>query len=795
MKQIFTLLLIVFHSATGNTQAGPFLCPADTLSNAVWEYLGGPPAKVTAYAQSKNRVFAGTEKGLFFSDNQGTNWVLHPQTRGKKIENLYANDSVVLFQYLNTYSIGPVSIPSVRFLEVFSSINNGGSFFPAYILDGDAVPFFSSFTPYVWTAFKDLGGGVLYFDHGLPYTGMGTSNPYDNTRYVSTDFGRTWQTHHLTTTSYFFPVSPVVQQLSFCENVLLGTQSVLDTATGFTGLLLVLNGSVSDTLVGYYGSLRNFVFAGGDLYAFNISSYSIPTFRKFAHVLQDDLPLSETIDTLHFPDETSHPSAFWSKDTLLWFKFLNGNLYRSSIYHPHDVSFQYKDLSNVSIAFAAMPAGQFRCDNRQRTLRSMDNGDTWTPAYTHLTTIAYPAFDDCNQPVATYEKNNYLSPVALHYRLESDDQWQYLDSSAEKSLRVPVGKAFGAYYMHQGQYGKIYKSPECLDDPVWELSSLNLNSNDVVLQNGDKAYSYLHNCYGCVVRVSTDGDIWEPGGFYTHGDLYFAGDTLLFLDKTSLRFSTDQGTTWQTRTFPADFDFSWIGFENHNLKAIDNKPAALQWVICQDFMNSDLASSWQGKCPLSHNDHAYTQFGDATIKINLADHASGIFFLHAQDGLYISNDDAGTWHRFSGLPFRNYFQQPAYQTGVVQYGSAEGGNGYRIYDGYLYAFTDNEGIWRTDWAPILAQLPETGIVETETLAEAGIFLFPNPAKDVIYINMPEHVAGGMIRVTDGLLREVQAKKFQGNSMQLEVAQWPSGIYFLVVQADNGAVFCGKWSKL
>lgn len=795
---VFSLVLGCLPGIS-NAQSNPFLCPADTLQNIQWEAVDGPPAKATAFGQSGDRVFAATDAGLFYSDDTGASWQIQPSTRGMKIERLYAHDSLVLFQYQKTLSIGPYSTPAVQQLIIYRSFDRGNTFQVVYSLDGDGEYFFSLIYPYVSTPFKDLGGGFLYFEHGLPYLGYGAADPYENTRYYTYNYGKNWNSVSLTHVGLSLPPFKITQKLSFCNDTLLGVQAAADT-NGNSGFQLNLyphgqfaGDPVTDTLFTQL-PLYHFIYYRGDVYAFVFASSSQLLLQRYSGVLNMDFPASTSADTLLFTAENNTlPSSIWSTDTVLWFRFGNGNIYTSSVQHPKNLSFRYKDIASAFTTFADLPSGQYRCDSRNRTYRSTNKGATWAAAYSGLTTGAWFLTDPCERPVVTPKKVAGPEPP-LCYALEPDGSWAYVDSTLEQNMIWTAGKAFGEYYF--SNQSKIYKSPECSPEPAWEKSALSSNNCcDVVVQSGNRAYAYPVNCLGCKVWVSDDGDDWQESGFYSAGRLYFSGDTLIFLNKTQLRFSTDQGANWETRFFPDNFDFSWIALEHRRVVGLEDKGTGLQWLVCADFTQSGDTAAWHGRCPLEKPQHAYATFGDAVEEAKLADYSGGVLFLHALEGVYISGDASETWHRLPDLPFKNVYQIPHYQFGTIQTDTVEGGNGYKIIGNYLYAFTDHFGVWRSDWQSILDQLPADGVLSAHQPTEVkNMSIVPNPTSGFTRIELPQGVAGGTFRIFDPVLRLVSGRSFQGNGFDLVVNDLPAGVYFLSVRTENGEVFSGRLVK-
>lgn len=79
----------------------------------------------------------------------------------------------------------------------------------------------------------------------------------------------------------------------------------------------------------------------------------------------------------------------------------------------------------------------------------------------------------------------------------------------------------------------------------------------------------------------------------------------------------------------------------------------------------------------------------------------------------------------------------------------------------------------------------TGIASPDKSAE--INLFPNPATDKISIAMPENYSGGTAVVFDLTGKAIIRRSFSGNKMEIDLAEFAAGTYFLEIRDMNGMV--------
>jgi hypothetical protein len=83
-------------------------------------------------------------------------------------------------------------------------------------------------------------------------------------------------------------------------------------------------------------------------------------------------------------------------------------------------------------------------------------------------------------------------------------------------------------------------------------------------------------------------------------------------------------------------------------------------------------------------------------------------------------------------------------------------------------------------------IDETGI--EEMLHESAIKLYPNPASDVLRIEMQNHFSG-IITITDALGKELYQSSTEKNSshFSIDLREFPPGLYFVSFRNEGGGV--------
>ena len=84
----------------------------------------------------------------------------------------------------------------------------------------------------------------------------------------------------------------------------------------------------------------------------------------------------------------------------------------------------------------------------------------------------------------------------------------------------------------------------------------------------------------------------------------------------------------------------------------------------------------------------------------------------------------------------------------------------------------------------------------ELLSNQSISIYPNPATDKLTLEIPSAISLHQIEITDALGRVVQSIKWkvQSHITTISVSDFPSGVYFIKVQLQDGSATIRKFVK-
>jgi hypothetical protein len=703
MKQLFTFLLTLlmafFYIKTPlNAQTSNFLCPTDTLTGLVWTPLQAPPAKVNAYAQSQGRVFAATESGLYSSDDAGLHW-MYRFGEGQNISSLTATDSCVFYQTVMQTTEGPHADRPNYVVNMYRSINLGVSFQLLNSLDATARPIDPSLTtyPHKWTPFTWLGNSSFYFRHWFdaPPTG---NQVFTNNLYYTKDNGATWSI-----LSGNFPKRALV-----ADTIVTAPRNIA-YQNGVTTYDLSIYPSADITSIPIKDTFQlsnpnsfydNFYYYNGSF--FDIK-WSNPTkIRQFLSFGTDSFGQNPIVTPLLFAgNPTASISKFWNEDQVLWFQLSNKQVFKSMVQNP--TALVYSHTVPSTEIYAHLPAGDFINDVNFRTLWSSGaSGAVFEPRYQGLFTSAAPAFEICDNIIATSKPiTNYSNFNELKmFVADTNADWQLIDLPINTIDKFkPAGQAFGKTYINNGL--TLWRSSDCSTAPWTEIILPNLLPNKVV-QFGNKAYTFDQSCGSCSAYESLDGENWIISSFnYYRNNIYSSGDTLYSLENWGIHISFDNGTTWIEKIFPSNLQFTNVWLEGNSLIGVKDAYNSISFSHCDHIFLSNEPNAWSNSCPILVPSSTYSNFNTVNTPSKFLGYHGGLLLLHAGGGLHVSANAGASWTRLADLPFQNYFQVPNLYTGQLYRWSADGALSYRVLDGYLYAFTSSKGILKTPIQPIL----------------------------------------------------------------------------------------------
>lgn len=90
--------------------------------------------------------------------------------------------------------------------------------------------------------------------------------------------------------------------------------------------------------------------------------------------------------------------------------------------------------------------------------------------------------------------------------------------------------------------------------------------------------------------------------------------------------------------------------------------------------------------------------------------------------------------------------------------------------------------------------PKPSVGNNGTLGEMKIGIFPNPAKDVLYVSGLSGMNNAIIALFDMQGRLVLSQSYQGNETMLNISTLPNGVYFVQVSSMGKTVFVERVVK-
>ncbi len=78
----------------------------------------------------------------------------------------------------------------------------------------------------------------------------------------------------------------------------------------------------------------------------------------------------------------------------------------------------------------------------------------------------------------------------------------------------------------------------------------------------------------------------------------------------------------------------------------------------------------------------------------------------------------------------------------------------------------------------------------------GIRIYPNPAENIFKIQLPENIIAEKIECFDNSGKRVSEIYLneKNENPEINIHNWPTGIYWVRVLTESGEVFSGKLSK-
>ncbi len=562
-----------------------------TISNplfAQWVQTSGPSANIIyALATNGSYVFAGTDKGLFISSNNGDSWALTDNS-------FYPTSFIVLDNKIFTGNND----------GVFRSTDNGANW--SNVFSGASI-------------------------HSLGVRGPNIFAGSNNHVYRSTDEGDNW-----TDASFGLPTNFVLPISSFTTN---GISLVIGTSGGAVGgtyvtvtdgdLWAEINNGLTNTNVNALAISNTNLYAGTSYYG-NGFVYGIYKSTDFGqNWIEPDSANIRNVSSFVVSGSnifagTSGGVVRSTDDGSNWAVVNNGldNLNIKSL------------TENGSYLFAGTDGGVFR---------SSDNGSSWSSANLGFTGLSIKTILINGSDIFTGTANN-----GIFRSTDNGVSWEAVNKGIINphisSLVKNGSNLFASALYSNGEEGNIYSSTD--NGTNWFAHNTNLPINQNVWSlttNGNYIFAGVAGTVpaGGVFRSSVNAIDWtyvSQSLTSTNGSVH----TLVLKDENLFAgtdggfwFSSDYGSNWNRLNYlnkPIVWDIRAFGVIDSNLYVGTFGDGI--------FLTSDNGKSWSQINNGLSNRHVYSfAFSGSNI------------FAGTAGGVFLSTDNRGNWTDVSdGLP-------------------------------------------------------------------------------------------------------------------------------------------------
>lgn len=669
LTTIFCLITTVVY--------GQLIVP-DTLFDYTFDLMETPAHNATSFAKSGNRVFSGTEFGLFFSDNEGLNWERNSFFNNEKIEDLISNDTVIFVAVSNPIHAGSPTFV-INNLEVYTSFDNGITFFLNQNVETGAFNFG-----------QHVIGEIIY-DENSKFAFLLThfyQNDTTATLYSTINNGINWDTLALEnggklafqdSNFYFYEefVDTLVVHL-FAENdfsiIQSDTLAITDEfELGFDYFFWKKADEL--TIFGQnnvYGTTNNL----GQTW--NIDTLQMTILQKKYHPFSTDLYIKNAIEILKFA-----PNTMGNVESIV-----EGYEGLSTLNNRFGLTAFFKDEEKTYIGnyggvdFCADET--YNCENRSRG-------------------ISNASVTDSEGFVVTASNKIWLSSKFGYYKSSNNLDWDLMTDSLLLSGIEIIGGSGNAIFGRKNN--QIFRSLD--EGESWELYP-----DEIPLVFEEKTYSdsnyfIIYNRYNFHLTADA-GQTWqttEPPGFpnnrqinfFTQQDTFYLfqwlfanGDLVLHRHR-----SVNAGQTWQTDIIPELLITNGQMEESNGIlyffRENEGFIASHDWGLTWTEIGEGYIQSYVG-----------TAFGPNAIRPYLVGIYDTLALIHADRGLWATTDFGITWKAVANLPFYQEYNWSISNSYHREF--LEGGTKYLQYEDNLYIFTEGWGVWRTPVTNLLAAM-------------------------------------------------------------------------------------------
>ena len=326
---------------------------------------------------------------------------------------------------------------------------------------------------------------------------------------------------------------------------------------------------------------------------------------------------------------------------------------------------------------------------------------------------------------------------------------------------------------------------------IFKVEMLDENSAIAIgLNEGNKAY------------ITRDGGAsWQEHIFQStaiHREIAFRDEIIVLYFPNNLAISQDGGNTWIEKTIPSEIDLDGLQILESGRLVSTSANRLFNY-------SDDMGTTWSS---VQLNE----SIPGPTFEIQFISESVG--FIGANGSILKTIDGGQTWTE-TQLPTVSLITDIEFEDDLN--GWAVGGHIWRTSDAgesWNIEFCQNKIVGNfaisdieiTDEGAIYTNINGRGVYEhtpeqdfqcnstsTETLTQASLNIFPNPTS--LNISVQTAVDSGTIQIYNSTGVELGTKKFDKPNFDLEVGDYPAGIYYLILNSAEGLSKTVKFVKI
>ena len=681
----------------------------DSLS-VEWEQLDGPQGAVFDYVEIDNKLFAGTSGGLFTSTDGGKIWKSNNTIGNKSLMRLVKVQDALLVLLKNDSLLNDFTI--------YRSVDKGVSWTKTF----DSKEY--SYSLYSFTA------QILVTNDSIVSLFPSKGIFKCTIAWHSFDFGQTW--------IKTWDNDRTMSCVSATEDTIVGVFEIDSNNPQFAnfGKIDVLGQAPMINLSGLpdIGSYTTFCAYKNGTFSIIYQPRTIyQTTDKGATWTNSTLPVEGVIKELYYWD-----GFYYLRSTMgIWKGTFDAPFSFTKIYNAEGGG------SQESKAMSITDAGLWVNTNLGNSMFSSDNGVSWEERSKGIIGRVGTMRSFCGKLVTSSGNNSTRSEYLSN---QQDGVWQKSNSLGYARI---LGELNGVAYA----YPPVLRSIDCgakWDTILYPEIHIEGAPEDLVT-SGNRVF-FWNIAAAPILYSDNNGSNWFPipiptqvtvcKNFFAIGDslYYFTGT----LNEKFLYRSFNFGQTWGKITVDPSYDNIYKKADGRIFAVI--QPDRGVGGIAEIIVSNDHGDTWTKTSTIGH---FYPEL--------LYQYTPGIWFpyiseslivLHADNGVFVSQNDGINWTRLVDLPFFNASRSSNLPSKV------EGAISYHVDEGYFYAGTESQGIWRTPFAPIRdhlkVQSKEYGFLDGRLFKDAdGDCLYSSGTNDKPLSYKPVRInPGNILTATD-----------------------------------------------